>query len=266
MPSSARSFALLCATIAPVGLALSTPVHAQLVGTAVLETQYRLRGVALTDGKPDLRLELSYDHPSGAYVGASLIGGETSNDGLHALGYAAYLGFAKQTASALTWDLGVNTSQINLYLRVNNLQPSLSQTGTYAQTSDLGSAIYNFHYRANYSEAYGGLSWGSSSVHLYVSPDYLGEDLTAAYLDVTETARPLAHLRLYAHVGALTPVSGSLGHGSDREHFDLAVGTALEMPHAEVQLSWSGIAPQVQYPIGYRQPPSAVIFSVSGFF
>jgi hypothetical protein len=231
-----------------------------------VESQYRSRGVALTDGKPDLRLGVSYDHPSGVYAGASLIGGETAHEGIRGLGWTAYLGYAEKTDKGLTWDIGATTSQINLYLRIDPLQRSAAPATSYAQTyGQSGPQIYTFRYRADYTEVYGGLSWGSTSVHLYASPDYLGQSLRTAYLDLTETFRPLTHVRLYAHAGALTPLEGSAGPGSDREHYDLGAGAAWELRHGEIQLSWTGIAPRVQYPIGYPQARSAVIISVTGF-
>src|ERR1700683_5298977 len=80
MRSTLRRFSLVCTALF-LGLAVPATALAQLVGTAVVESQYRSRGVALTDGKPDLRLGVSYDHPRGVYVGASLIGGETDPGG-----------------------------------------------------------------------------------------------------------------------------------------------------------------------------------------
>src|ERR1700744_2254020 len=74
----------------PLGLIFPVAAHAQLVAAATLETQYRLRGVALSNGQPDLRLALSYDHSSGAYGGVSAIGGETDRNGVQPLGYIGY--------------------------------------------------------------------------------------------------------------------------------------------------------------------------------
>jgi hypothetical protein len=265
MRSTFRRFSLVCTALL-LGLAVPATALAQLVGSVAVESQYRSEGVALTDGKPDLRLGVSYDHPSGVYAGASLIGGETAHDGIRGLGWAAYLGYAEKTGSGLTWDIGATTAQINLFLSIDPLQRAAAQATGYAQTYGASGPItYTFHYRADYTEVYGGFSWGSTSVHLYASPDYLGQSLRTAYLDVTETFRPVTHLRLYAHAGALTPLEGSAGPGSDREHYDLGAGAAWELRHGEIQLSWTDITPRVQYPIGYPQARSAVIVSVTGF-
>ncbi len=257
----------LCLTAAALffGVAAPTIARAQLTAAATVESQYRVQGVALSDGEPDLRLALSFDHPSGAYAGAALLGGETANDGSHLLGYVAYAGFALRSESGLTWDIGLTTSQINLYLPIYLATYSAPAEGYGGITARDAFTASTFHYRADYTELYGGLSWKATSVHLYVSPEYLGQTVRTAYLDVTETVRPMTHLRLFAHAGALTPLEGSAGPGSTRERYDLGAGAVWELHHAEVQLAWSGITPQVQYPIGYPQPRSAVILSVTGF-
>ncbi|MGB6451268.1 MAG: TorF family putative porin [Steroidobacteraceae bacterium] len=257
----------LCLIAAALSAGVAAPMiaRAQLAASATVESEYRIRGVALSDGEPDLRLGLSYDHPSGAYAGATLIGGETGSDGSHLLGYVAYAGFAVRSESGLIWDIGTTTSQINLYLPIYPAAYSVQPLGYGGIEARNASTASTFHYRADYSELYGGLSWRATSVHLYISPEYLGQTMRTAYLDVTETVRPMTHVRLFAHVGALTPLAGSAGPGSTRERYDLGAGAVWELHHGEVQLAWSGISPQVQYPIGYPQPRSAVILSVTGF-
>lgn len=264
MRSASWRLCLIAAALS-FGAVAPTIARAQLSAAATVESEYRIRGVELSDGEPDLRLSLSYDHPSGAYAGATLIGGETASDGSHLLGYVAYAGFAVRSDSGLTWDLGTTTSQINLYLPIYPAAYSILPVGYGGTATRSGSTASTFHYRADYTELYGGVSWRATSVHLYVSPEYLGQTLRTAYLDVTETVRPMTHLRLFAHGGALTPLGGSAGPGSTRERFDLGAGAVWELHHAEIQLAWSAISPQIQYPSGYPQPRSAVILSVTGF-
>jgi hypothetical protein len=249
-----------------MGSAAPAVVHAQLAANATIESQYRFRGVELTNGKPDLRLGLSYDSPSGVYAGVSGIGEETVSAGVRALGYVAYVGFAKRTRGGLTWDVGATNSEINLFLPLR-APASSTFAGNYTTSGNgTSSAPEYFHYRANYTEVYGGVSWKTTSVHLYISPDYLGQSVRTAYLDVTETFRPMTHLRLYGHAGALTPLAGGSGSSNDREHVDLGAGAAWEFRHGEVQLAWTMVTPQVQYPIGYPQTRNALVLSISGFF
>jgi hypothetical protein len=239
-------------------VAAPTVARAQLVGAATLESEYRLRGLALSDGEPDLRLGLSYDHASGAYAGASAIVGQTAHSGIRALGYVAYVGFARQASQGLSWDVGASNSQIALYLPAARAERPLPSAG-YLQNN-------TYKYSDSYSEIYGGLSMRDVSARLYLSPDYLGQNLKTAYLDVTAAARPIRRLRLYGHMGALTPLGGSAGPNSGRQQYDLATGAAWEFRHGEIQLAWSAAAPEVEYPIGFRQKRSALVLSLTGFF
>jgi hypothetical protein len=267
MRSTSWGACLVAAAVCGLGAALPAVADDQFSASATLESQYRLRGVALTNDEPDARIAFSYDHPSGGYIGVSLIGGETVHDAFHALGFVAYLGFAEQTSNGVGWDFGATISEINLYLRPTSYviaRPAQYATQTDGYPSVSFAAV--IHYRADYSEVYGGISWRGTSAYLYVSPDYLGQSLRTAYVDLTKTFRPIAHLRLYGHVGVLTPLEGSGLPGSTRERYDLGAGAACEFRHGEIQLAWSDIAPQVQYPAGYLQKRSAVIASVTGFF
>ncbi len=230
--------------------------RAQFVGAATIESEYRLRGVALTNGEPDVRLGVTYDHVSGAYAGVSAIVGEAEHVGVRGLGYVANIGFARQTSTGLTWDVGATNSQITLYLPSRQVlrSPQVITPGDIRR------------YSANYTEVYAGISVRNVSARLYFSPDYLGQGLKTAYLDITAAVRPARRLRLYGHVGALTPLGESAWPNSSREHLDLAVGAAWEFRHGEVQAAWTTTTPQVEYPLGYRQTRSALVLSMTGFF
>jgi hypothetical protein len=239
-------------------LAAPTAARAQLVGSATLESDYRLRGLSLTNGQADLRLGLAYDFASGAYAGASVIAAQPAHVGLRALGYVAYAGFARQTEGGLGWDVGATDSQIDLRFSASQLvrtAPDALYTPGGEQT-----------YRVHYSEVYGGLSMRDLSARLYLSPNYLGQHLRTAYLDVTAASKPADRLRLFAHVGALTPLGGSAGPNSRRERYDLGAGAGWEFRNGEVQLAWTTITEQVEYPIGYRQSRAALTLSVTGYF
>lgn len=246
------------AALSAAVLSVPTGARAQLVVSGTVESQYRVRGVSLTNGEPDARIGLSYDHSSGVYAGASLIAGQTVRDGIQPLGYLAYVGFARQLWSGLDWDVGLATSHITIDVPAH-------------QTVVSGGAVvydqeYTRHYRADYSEAYAGLALRNVSARFYVSPDYLGQGLRTAYLDVTGGIQPKTWLRLSAHAGVLTPLGGWVGPDSGRERYDLRAGAALEFHHAEVGLAVTAATPLTQYPIGVRQRSSAVVLSATGFF
>ena len=249
---------LVVSGVLSFSLAAPTAARAQLVGAATLESEYRLRGVGLTNGEPDIRIGLSYDHSSGAYAGGSVIVGDTARDGVQVLGYIEYAGYAKQSPDGLGWDVGASNSNITLNLP--------AQLTTRSAENIVSTLVYTQKYHADYSEVFGGISMNDVSAHMYFSPDYLGQSLKTLYLDVTATIRPRDRLRLYAHVGALTPLGGSAGPDSQREHFDAATGAAWEFRHGEVQLDLIAATPDLEYPPGFRQKPSALVLKVTGFF
>lgn len=80
MQAAFRRLPLAATAVFALAMAVSRVADAEFSASATVESEYRFRGVALTDDKPDARIELSYDHPSGAYAGFSLIGGETVHD------------------------------------------------------------------------------------------------------------------------------------------------------------------------------------------
>lgn len=246
------SAALLFALAAPVG------ARAQLIGAVTLESEYRLRGLALTNGEPDVRLGLSYDQGSGAYAGATAIVGQTAGHGVRALGYVAYAGLAGGTPGGLDWDIGATNSQITLYLPARQDIRS-NQSGNYPRVAE-------HEYTSNYSELYAGFSVRDISAHLYLSPDYLGQGGKTAYLEVTAAVRPVDRIRLYARVGALTPLGVPAGPNGGRERYDLSTGAVFEFRHGDAQLGWTTTTAPVEYPAGYRQGRSALMLSVTGFF
>jgi hypothetical protein len=224
--------------------------------SATVESHYRFRGVDLTNGRADLKLGLSYDHESGAYGGAALIVGDRAGGGFAASGYTAYLGFARRTASGATWDIGATTTRIDADLPVDGT--FYVQGVPYPQTRFL-------KYSATYTEAYVGAAKGPVSAHLYLSPDYLGEGLRTAYLDLNAAVRPIPRIRLFAHAGLLAPLGGRDGNWR-RERLDVRTGVALELDHLEAAVAWTAVSRRVDYPAGYRQSRDAVVVSVSAFF
>lgn len=222
-----------------------------------MESQYRVEGVSLTNGEPDGRIGVSYDHPSGVYGGASAIVGDTAGDGVRPLGYVGFLGFARQSPAGVNWDVGITNSDITLYLSPSRSDGYALKTGSASQKPP--------RYRFDYTDLYAGASGRNLSAKLYLSPDHLGEGVTTAYLDLSAVVRPVSRLRLYVHAGALTPLSGGSGTFT-REHFDFGPGAAWEFRHGEVSLTWSAAAPRVDYPAGYPQHRNALVLSLTGSF
>jgi Bacterial protein of unknown function (Gcw_chp) len=249
----------ICLSVAAACLNLAGPglSSAQLAGSATFETDYRVQGFDLTDGHPDGRFNVTYDSASGIYGGASAIIGETAGGSVHPLGYLGDIGFAKRMPDGVDWDVGLNDAQLALYVPATRLAPGAT---VYSQA-------YTHRYDLDYAEVYGGVSTTHFSAHLYVSPDYLGQDLRTAYLDVDSTIRPLEHLRLFGHFGALAPLGGASDiPGAHQGRLDVSAGAAWEALWGELKITFSATTPRLPYPADYDQHREAISVSLTRFF
>jgi uncharacterized protein (TIGR02001 family) len=230
----------LSVAVVLLALSLAAPASAQLGFSASVDSDYRFRGLSLSDGKPDLSLNLAYDHPSGFYAGASAIAAEGVDGGVRMFGYLEYAGLTRRIDAHMSWDAGVSNSE-------------------YLEKPYSG-------YRSDYTELYAGLSVDSVSAHVYYSPSYLGAGLSTIYVDLNGAYRPARHLRLFGHAGLLTPLSGSADLGGRRERYDLRAGVAADFGGAEMRLAWTATGPGAGYAAGFAQGRDAVVVGASYFF
>ena len=221
------------------GLAAAA-VRAQESVSITVQSDYLLRGVSLSDGRPTLSLDFDYDDKSGAYAALSATAVDTRHAGVELLSVVADVGFAKRLSNGFTWDVGVSDSQISTFI--------------------------NGRYDANYVEAYAGLARGGLAARLYFSPGYLGESAKTIYLDVSGTVRPTDHWRLTAHAGMLSVVDGRAYTLGGRTHADFSASVAREFGRFEARLTASWAEPRPIYPEGVRHGRGALVASASVFF
>ena len=217
-----------------------TPLDAQQSASLTVQSDYLLRGVSLSDGRPTLGFDVNYDDRSGFYAAVSATATDTRQAGVELLSVVADVGFARRLSSGLTWDVGVSDSQVSTF------------TGS--------------RYVANYAEIYAGLARGGLTARLYVSPDYLGESARTLYLDLSQTVRPADHWRLTAHAGLLEVVDGDARTLGGRSHLDLSAGAARDFGRFEARLTASWADPPPIYPEGVRHGRAALVAGVSVFF
>jgi hypothetical protein len=228
-----------------------------------LETDYRVQGFDLTNGHPDGRFNVTYDSAIGIYGGASAIIGETAGGSVHPLAYLGDLGFAKQMANGMNWDVGLSDAQLAVYLPATRPAPGAT---IYSPGATVLQA-YTHRYDLDYAEVYGGVSTTHLSAHLYISPDYLGQDLRTAYLDLDSAIRPLEHLRLFGHFGFLAPLGGASEiAGAHQGRLDASAGAAWEALWGELKVTFSATTPRLPYPPGYDQHREAIGVSLTHFF
>ena len=237
MPLPRRHALSLAAALA---FCLSSPARAQLGLSVSADTDYRYRGVSLSDGRPDVSLNVTYDDRSGVYAGATAIAAEGVHGSARILGYIEYIGFSEPVSRDISWDVGVNNSSISQ--RPHN------------------------NYNIDYVETFTGITARDVDVHVYYSPNYLGDGFGAVYLDLNGAVRPAPGWRLFAHAGVLTPLRDSGEQRARREYYDLRAGVAAAFKSFEVQLAWTSTRPSFSYPPGIRQKQDALVFGASYFF
>lgn len=220
-----------------LGLAANAQAaDAQFSGAVSADSDYRLRGVSLSDRQPVASLSFAYDHPSGAYAGAAMVARDPLNDGGRLLGHMEYVGYAVRGRGGYDWDVGVNNQDFAPY------------------------GPQRFHLR--YSEVYVGVSRGDLSAHLYYSPNYLRSWGTTAYLDLNAVLRPAANWRVTGHAGALVPMGRGDAPVSTR--YDLRLGVARDIEAGEIRANLTTAFP-TPHLLSSRAGP-AVVLGASVFF
>lgn len=210
-----------------------------MAGSASIESDYRYRGVSLTDGKPALSLDISYDHDSGLYAGASAFGAPSAHDSVQ-VGATEYVGYVARVSPRTAWDFGATHSEFEM---------------SSAKRSSF-----------EYTEIYTGVIKDHISAHVHYSPDYFGQGASTVYVDLDGAFRPSRRWRLFGHVGLLTPIEVPASSGSHRERYDLRVGVASDFARGEVQLAWTSTGPGPAYPEGHSQDRAALVVAATFFF
>jgi uncharacterized protein (TIGR02001 family) len=193
-------------------LAMAAPARAQISGALGIQSDYRFRGISLSDREPVLTLDLAYDHPSGLYAGGSAIA--LDEHGPRALGFIEYAGFATPRIGRVSLDFGLDNQNLSAYA--------------------------DKRYPLNYSEVYVGVAGRALSAHLYYSPNYFRSGVQTLYASVDGSVKPAEDWRLFGHLGATTPLGRIAGR---RQRYDLRAGVARRFGPLELQASVTATTP-----------------------
>ena len=211
-----------------------TGAWAQLSGNVAVDSDYRVRGVSLSDSKPTLRAALNYDATDGWYLGGSAARVE-SVYGDRYVQTTAYAGYARRIAAQRSLEFGVTYSHF------------------------AGDSI------DDYAEAYVGLLAERWNARVFYAPDYFGRSVRTLYAEVNLHTALTPVARLFAHAGVLAPIGGGAAAAS-RTRIDLRVGTGLSLGDVDLQFSWSGSSRGGPEQTVYRGRRSALVASASFFF
>lgn len=218
-----RAFDLLVRRgCAVVWLALvAANVSAQVSGTASLVSNYRLRGISLSENQPAAQFGIAYDGAQGWYAGAFASTVEFVLSPSRELQTVPFVGYAWRTDGGLSWEVGADYAFFTGRAR-------------------------NY----NYPETYLGVASENLSGRLYYSPHYFGQNSGAIYGEVNASRLLIDRVRLLAHLGILRSNSGINNYGWPERMIDGRVGLGFDLDSFNVQLSWVGTdSPTAAYTI-----------------
>lgn len=216
--------------VAVAAVLCATQAHAQVSVSAAFLSDYRYRGVSLSDGEPAAQLSLAYDAPaSGWYAG-----GMASNvrlareDGVQALGYT---GISRRFAPEFSWDLGAEYTQ------------------------------YSGPHHYQYPEVYAGLTYRQISARVYYTNDYFSLGVPVVYAELNGSHNFTDRWYTFGHAGLLRR-NGYAAHNV-REDYRAGVGVSLR--HCDVQLAWTTVRGEqyARYPLASGVGRDAWVVSAS---
>jgi uncharacterized protein (TIGR02001 family) len=213
-------------------------VGAQISGTASIVSDYRYRGITLSDQKPAAQIGLAYDHPLGWYAGAF---GSTvrlappSGPGIQATVFAGYVA---PLASGISVEAG----------------------GDYS--------VFTRAAGYNYGEIFLGVARENLSARIYYSDRYFGQRVNAWYGEINGTQSLIDRVRLLAHVGFLSTHSDyPYGPQVNQHVVDGRIGIGADVDLFHLELAWVGISrAYVAYGITGSSSPNTVVLTISRQF
>lgn len=229
-PGRAAGRAALTAALLLVSCASSAQAQLQIGGSLAVETDYRFRGISLSDEQPDARASIVLDHAGGAYAGASITAVKFPAYPRGA-GLLAYGGYTAALTGTLRWEAGATWSHYP------------GDTSFY-----------------DYGEVYVGLLAPRWSLRGYYAPDYFGLGERTVYLEANGS-RPIALAwQLIGHLGVLQPTDGSAAR------FDVRLGAVWRVGEVDLQLAWVGVRGGHIYPSGYGQRDDTLVLGAAWSF
>lgn len=185
-------------------LGAAAAAHAELSATATGISDYRFRGISLTNDDPALQGSIDWAGENGFYVGAWASNIDFGNDVDGDIEVDLYAGFAGGAEDGLGWDVGIVWY-------------------AYPGADDID----------DYPEIYAGLSFGVFDVKQWYSNDLSGTELDGWYTEGNASFALPANLTLNLHAG--------YNYGDafdDTEYLDYSIGLAYTLGNFELGLAW----------------------------
>jgi len=176
-----------------------TSAWAQVSGSVTLVSDYRFRGVSLSNGQPAAQLGLAWERGDGWYAGVFASG--TRLYGRPGTQWLSYLGYARRLRGGLSWEAGAEYAAFSRYPR------------------------------DNYPEIYLGLASDRLSARVYYASRYFSGNAAAFYTELNGTHPLDDRVRLQGHIGWLQR-SGRRADaecGAERRRVDARAGVGVRL-------------------------------------
>jgi uncharacterized protein (TIGR02001 family) len=209
---------------------------------AVVQSDYRVRGYSVSDGRPAAGVSVNYDHPSGIYLGAAAAGTVRGGEP-ELVALQGNLGYAVRLTPTLSLDGGVSTAKY----------------------------FYGFGTDRNYdyTELYLGLALPQVVARLNYSQNYFNTDTPTLYAEIDAGIELAPDWFVSAHGGALTYLETPPVYVA-RQRYDWRLGLSRQLGDYGVHLDLSGRfqrqTPYSRLGIGPRADNTTVVVSLTRAF
>jgi len=181
---------------------------AQVTGSATLVTDYRFRGVSLSDDQPAAQLAFGYDLPGAGWYAGGLMS-NVRIDTQKAVQLLGYAGFAQRLTENLSWEAGAR------YTR------------------------FTTHESYTYAEAYAGLAYRQLVARVYYAPNYFNAGAPALYAELNDSHVLAGKWYVFGHLGYSRLNGYVADYHTSRFRSDMRAGLGLALAPCDIQLSWS---------------------------
>lgn len=183
-------------------------VPAQISGSATFVSDYRFRGVSLSDDRPGAQLSFDYDWPSSGWYAGGMMA-NVRIDSRHAAQLLGYAGYVHRQDADTSWEGGLRYSR------------------------------FSGHESYAYAEAYAGFAFRQLVGRLYYAPDYFDAGYAAWYAELNDSHALTGQWYAFAHAGCLRRAGGVTEYRASRFRSDFKVGIGFAPPPWNFQLSWT---------------------------
>lgn len=226
---------MVCRILCALACCAAAQATAQVSGSVAVASDYRFRGVSLSDERPVAQADLAIDRSNGWFAG--LLASNVRFNGEAALrGQATtYAGHAWRLGNGRSFDASASFTAF----------PGVEE------------------YR--YAELHAGFSTTDFEARLSFAPNYFGQSLRTTYAEINGSLPLIEGLRLVWHAGALQIASGTIA--SRRNLPDARAGVefahgAMRLQIARVESSHSAAV----YPVIARHGDGAWLGQISWTF